>query len=238
MRVKVNASIQDLYPELHQDGGLAAAVENELIRARKQLRLDDGGRVTNSAKYWIVIEQESKASNVTLDSSRRMFMVGLWDQGVQVGSIESQDLGVAASVIVSFLSGVQSAGDICKEFAGADMYWDEYSANPGALRGRDWQWEGIIEHLSTECPELAALGKDLRQKSPFSEFYPYQSIGGLYFSRWSKHPYSRDLPGVLWIGPGRFKVISSDGKLLGEGGHQTAMALLHAAVGQGVPPGS
>jgi hypothetical protein len=214
------------YPELAGGNDLASLFEHKLSQAQAGVKVGSRYHTKKTSRYSVNFEQSDRIAGVMLAAEERLFLVDLWDQGVQMGSAQTPDLNGAVGVIHAFLADQLSTAELHERFPFLTIGDQAQVHELGAAAEVAWQWDNVKRHAAEFSPDLLPLLNTLVDRPPFNQLFPYMSLEALCFSRCTGCPYTGDCPVVVALGTDDYEVRDMRGKTFGRGDKNTALDLL------------
>src|SRR5207248_5196497 len=199
----------ELYPDLRQSGGLAAALQAALQEFKTDLIVQLPCGSFASAR----VRRGHSSSRLILAAHQRAFNVDFWNQGVLYGAGWFNNLKDAARSIVVFNVQLASLEEMTKSFALFEARDNAYAHERGSEAFAAHAWRSIEHRLNIEnengirlAGELLPIVIEASHRPRLRQLFPFLSLYGLCFSRTTGYPYTRDCPVAHGTGSGHFRV--------------------------------
>ncbi|MFF4870391.1 DUF6193 family natural product biosynthesis protein [Streptomyces sp. NPDC000961] len=210
-----------LYPDLVSAGGFAGALE----AVAADLGLSLGGVLVDASDPLRSAGVEStvadrKACWIGLGSEERWFFFSGWSRGVQLVSGATRDLGARA--LEAWRKGL-SLAEIREVSPFVEVGELAEAHEKGPAEAVALTWRRLVEGLRQESDRLGFAARmlqvaELAHTEPrLRRLLPFSSHWSLHFSTRTGYPYPRDVPFVVPLSDGGFRVHGpSRGTVLGE----------------------
>jgi hypothetical protein len=222
-----------LYPELIDEGGLAAVLQAALLRigsAMRVVELDEG----ITPVLCVTVRSASRESQVFIAAEERLFLFDFWSRGVMLATGRTSDLENVARAIDRWVGSNCGTGDMTSAF-------DFVKAEPSAWSYEqgcevEERWREYLATIPESIPELNAVVSAASNRPELRRLFPYTSLNRLCFSRCTGYPFTRDTPVVAPAGPEGYRVYSSAGKDLGCGSAEQVLDIVIENLPSGCGP--
>jgi len=212
----------ELYPELHETGGLPAALTHALSGIGSQVTANGLPEEMRFVAYGRV-ERENRFSQVYIAEKERLFLIDFWRDGVQFASAETPDINEVAKVINSWVGEKCSVDDL------GDIQIVELAASASSYdKGTEVEdrWASYGRSIGEEFPELVDFVSLALQSEKLRQLFPFTSMNRFCFSRCTGYPFTGDTPSLQPQGDGTYSVFDSNNALIGNGNAIAAVQMV------------
>lgn len=217
-----------LYPDLAPLGSLAAALRDLARREGVDLgsiETDQENRSPTSA----ALHRGRRTVTITLGSQERWLIAECWQRGAVLASGKTPDVWAMLGAAQAFLHEV-SLADLHAQFPflGVSDLGLAFEAGTEVTV----KWQIYVAHPDEDVRALAARAAP---NPSLRSLFPFTSHRSLRFSRCTGYPYTWDLPFIVPLGAGRYRVHFQGEEVLAD---NVDAASAVAAVIAALPPGS
>lgn len=217
-------SYTPLYPDVVRAGSLRNALQDVADRAGYGLDVE----LTTSPGWRYVaakVAAGGRSANVLMALDVRSFAVGCWAGTVHMADGSTDDLPEVAGALHAWLRRAR-VGELVDQWP----FMRTWALAEAHERGRaiPARWTQLRTSVAgTRNTELRALVEGAFGRPELRALSPGRSMYWLTFSRRAAPPLCRDLPAVMPLGNGRYRVRHTDGRMLeAEGAEEAVVAVL------------
>ncbi|MFF3303596.1 DUF6193 family natural product biosynthesis protein [Streptomyces sp. NPDC002908] len=220
-------SYATLYPDVVRAGSLRNALQTVADRAGYDLAVE----LTASPGWRYVaakVTAGDRSANALMAMDVRSFAIGCWVGTVHMADGSTDDLSEAAGALHSWLQ-VPRVRDLVTRRPFMRTWALAEAHERGQLVPARWH-QLRTSGAGAQNAELRALVEAAFDQPALRALSPGRSMYWLTFSRRAAPPLCRDLPGVMPLGNGRYRVRHADGRLLEADGATEAVAAVLAGL--------
>jgi hypothetical protein len=224
--MEISKDISDLYPDLIEQGGLAPALQTAMCKIGSSLTVSEHDK--SIPLFYARVELGGRFSQIYIGAKTRMFSFDFWNCGVSLAHGATPEIQDMARAIDKWIASGYSTSELVSVF----RFVHVKSSTAAYERGEEveMRWRQYRLSLGDQFPELADFITAASAEPKLRQLFPFTSLNRFCFSRCTGYPFTCDTPYVVPLGQGQYKVIGSNGELLGRGNAAQAVALAVTAL--------
>lgn len=197
MNVSEKTKIEQFYPDIITYGGLTNAINENFNNLKSTLKTIDCDNEFNTFS-WAIIKKNKRSSQVTIALNERLFIVSLWNEGINYGAWNFVDLKKVSQFIVHFVELKLSIKEIKKTFPWFESKSGELHEK-GVKMEIKYSWNNLIKWLNEEkslMKYLLPCVKITKKIPQLRVLFPFTSMNTLCFSLTTGYPYKEIGPKI------------------------------------------
>jgi len=224
--MEISKDIPELYPDPIEQGGLANALQAAMCKVGSSLCVSELDK--SVPVVYARVESGERFSQIYIGAKTRMFSFDFWNRGVSLAHGATPEIQDMARAIDKWIASGCSTGELVSAF----RFVQVKSTAAAYERGEEveMRWQQYLSSLGDQFPELTDFVSAASVEPKLRQLFPFTSLNRFCFSRCTGYPFTHDIPRVVPLGQGQYKVIGSNGELLGRGNAAQAVTLVVAAL--------
>ncbi|UOX32962.1 DUF6193 family natural product biosynthesis protein [Flavobacterium sediminilitoris] len=192
---KSKTTIQKMYPELENVGGLRNAIDIELKKLNSTLKVSQDNELDKIPLTYARIENGHRFSQVYISAEEKIYLSDFWKEGVCLANGQTKDISELAQVIDFWLCNDISTKELADKFLFVLPNDKAFAFDEN--KEVEYAWNLILNDQSKPRTELNAFLKLAINDNILNKLFPFTSLYTLCFSRCTGYPYDTlDLPNV------------------------------------------
>ena len=182
---KSETSIQTMYPELENVGGLQNAIDIEFKKLNSILRVKIDNELDQIPLSYARIENDEKFSQVYIGANEKLYLPDFWKEGVCLAHGQTKNITDLGQVINFWLCNEITIRELANKFKFVIPNDKAFAFEEN--KEIEYTWNSILQNETKE--EIHDFIKIAINDNVLNKLFPFTSLYTLCFSRCTGYPY-------------------------------------------------